>query len=493
MHFTRSPRASALRRTSVVLHASIVLLATSAAHADAQRAPNDPAAVALIARAVDRMGGEPALRSIRTLRMDVMTQWQRTALGDAPYADLPSFERHADLRDYTTNAWRNTREFLPGGGSVDIVRDSVGARGVNFAGRAGEMPLNLAYIDERRELWAFAPERTLLAARDAGGLRVAPDTTIDGVKHARITTTVDGFPATWFLRRTDGLPAMVRFVADETNDFGLAPWGPMEVELWYSGWTSVAPGVLLPRQRDVRRVGRPYKRMTALTMVVNAPAPADSFAFADSLVAAYLARERRPMWSVPLDTLRLLDDNFASFPPFTGVAGAVRVGGQWILVETGQAGGAAESVARWLARQSPATAIGGAVVTNTSTSNGGVVWLNAQRLPVHVAPGAESLVQTILANNKARRAASTTVVRRPQWLRVGTDSLWLEPVDLPDMPGTMMVYSPTLRWLYSAAGLGRPVTQVEQDAMIERLIARGMRVEWIGNARSVRAPLAKQP
>ncbi len=469
------------------------LLAVVSSTATAQRAPNDPAAVALIARAVDRMGGEKALRSIRTIRMDVMTQWQRTALGDAPYADLPSFERHADLRDYTTNAWRNTREFLPAGGSVDIVRDSVGARRVDFAGRAGEMPLNLAYVDERRELWAFAPERTLLAAREAGGLRVAPDTLIDGVRHARISTTVDGFPATWFLRRTDALPAMVRFRADETNDFGLAPWGPMEVEVWYSGWTSVAPGVLLPRQRDVRRVGRPYKRMTALSMVINAPAPADSFAFADSLVAAYLSRERRPMWNVPLDTVHLLDENFASFPPFVGVGGAVRVGGRWILLETGQAAGAAEAVAGWLARQAPGTTLGGAIVTNTTTSNGGVVWLNAQHLPVHVAPGAELLLETILSNNKATRASSVAVVRRPQWLRVGSDSLWLEPVDLPDMPGAMMVYSPTLRWLYSAAGLGRPVTQVEQDAMIERLRARGMRVEWIGNARALRTARPSTP
>ncbi len=469
-------------------------MALSSARAAAQRLPNDPAAVALIARAVNRMGGEEALRGIKTIRLDVMTQWQRTALGEHPYADQPSFERHTDLRDYTVNAWRNTRAFLPAGGSVDIVRDSVGARTLNFGGRVTEMPLNLAYVDERRELWAFAPERTLLAARDAGGLRLAADTTIDGVKHARVSTTVDGFPATWFLRRTDGLPAMVRFRADETNDFGLAPWGVMEVEIWYSGWTSVAPGLLLPRQRDVRRVGRPYKRMTAIAIAVNVPAPADSFAIADSLVSAYLARERRPMWAVPLDSARLVDGNFATFPPFLGVAGAIQVGGQWVLLETGQAGGAAQAASEWLARQSPDAKLGAAVVTNTGTSNGGVGWLTAQGIAVHVAPGAQPLVRTVLAGaGGGDRRASVAVVRRPQWLRVGSDSLWLEPVDLPDMPGTMMVYSPTLRWLYSAAGVGRAVTQVEQDALVGRLGARGLRVEWIGNARTFRAPLTGAP
>ena len=473
--------------------ALLSLLSLLPARARAQRAPNDPAAVALIARAVTRMGGEEALRGIRTIRIDVMTQWQRTALGAHPYADLPSFERHADLRDYTANAWRNTRAFLPAGGSVDIVRDTVGARSLSLGGRRTEMPLNLAYVDERRELWAFAPERTLLAARDAGGLRVAADTTIDGVQHARISTVVDGFPATWFLRRTDGLPAMVRFRANETNDFGLAPWGEMEVEIWYSGWTSVAPGLLLPRQRDVRRVGRPYKRMTALAIAVNVPAPADSFAIADSLVSAYLARERRPMWAVPLDSARLVDETFATFPPFVGVAGAVRVGGQWVLLETGQADGAARAASEWLARQSPHAKVAAAIITNTGTSNGGVGGLTARRIAVHVAPGAEPLVRTILRHSGGGPHASIAIVRRPQWLRVGSDSLWLEPVDLPDAPGTMMVYSPTLRWLYSAAGVGRPVTQVEQDAMIGRLVARGLRVEWIGNARSIRAPLTGRP
>ena len=76
---------------------------------------------------------------------------------------------------------------------------------------------------------------------------------------------------------------MVRFRADETNDMGLAPWGLHEVEFWYSNWALVPPGVMLPRQRDVQRVGKPYKRMTVLQAMINAPAPADSFAISDSL------------------------------------------------------------------------------------------------------------------------------------------------------------------------------------------------------------------
>ncbi|MEP7382397.1 MAG: hypothetical protein ABI910_11955 [Gemmatimonadota bacterium] len=48
-----------------------------------------------------------------------------------------------------------------------------------------------------------------------------------------------------------------------------------------------------------------------------------------------------------------------------------------------------------------------------------------------------------------------------------------------------MVDSLTHRWRYSAAAIGRPATQLEQDAMIERLRARGRRFERFGNARTI--------
>ncbi len=453
----------------------------------AQPRPNDPRAVALIDRAVTRMGGEPALRAITSIRLDVMTTWQRTHLGSHPYADAPSFERHADLRDYTTNSWRNTRTFLPGtSGSVDIVRDTVGGRTASGPNNTQLVqPLNLAYVDERRELFAFAPERTLLLAREVGGLRVMSDTTIDGISHARIATTVDGFPATWFMRSTDGLPAMVRFVADETNDFGLAPWGKQEVEIWYSGWARIAPGVLYPRQRDVRRVGRPYKRMTALSVAINAPAPADSFAIADSVVRRYLAEERRPMWAAPLDSTRIEAEAFASFTPWVGTSGAVKIGGQWVLIETGQAAGAAQRAAEWLQSKTGAK-VGAGIVARTSTGNGGAGWFAEQRLPLYAAPGAIPMMRQILGPSHIARA---TTIASSRWVKVGSDSLWLERLDFPDAPGALAVYSPTLKWAYSPM-FGAPAFQVEHDAWIAKLRARGLAVEWMGGARALRTPLA---
>ncbi len=116
----------------------------------------------------------------------------------------------------------------------DLVVDTIAARhttepqGVAARGAPvdGWSPLNSAYVDERRELFALTPDRLLLALRDAPDLRSLPDTVVAGSAHAAVHATVEGFPMTAFFRRSDGVLSLARYIADESNDFGLAPWGP---------------------------------------------------------------------------------------------------------------------------------------------------------------------------------------------------------------------------------------------------------------------------
>lgn len=480
-----SSRLALVLTTAASIAVSPVLPDTIGAQSAAPRRGNDPAAEALVARSLARMGGDSLLRSITSLRMDVMTQWQRIGFADHPYADAPSYERHTDLRDYTTNSWRNTRFFLPSpAASVDIVRDTIGARWfVPPGGAATITPLNIAYVDERRELFAFAPERTLQLARASGAMRLLSDTVIDGAAHVRISATVDGFPAVWFVRRSTALLGMVRFIADETNDFGLAPWARQEIEFWYSGWTRYNPGVLLPRQRDVRRVGRPYKRMRALALNINAAAPADSFAIPDSTATRYLSTEQRPMWNAPLDSVQFIEQSFVTFPPFVGNAGVVRIGGQWVLLETAQAEGAVNLLDTWLTKQTGA-GVSAAIIARPTSGNGGVRWFTARRKPTYVTPGVRPAMRRMIG---ADAATHLQVVARPQWVRVGSDSLLLTPFELPDFGTALAVYSPTLRWLYTPFA-GLPAYQTEHDTLLADLRARKLPVEWLGTVRSLRAP-----
>jgi hypothetical protein len=436
------------------------------------------------------MGGAPALRRVARVRLEMMTQWQRVSFDERPYTDAPSYERHSELRDYTIPAWRNTRRFPAGKDwreMTDVVADTVAIRRAPApGGTAAWAPLNVAYVDERRELFAFAPERVLLLARDARDLRALPDTSVGGVAHARVAATVDGFPATLLLRRGDGLLAMARYRAAQPNDFGLAPWGEMEVELWYSRWQPVpnGGGVAVPAQIDVRRVGRPYKRMTVLAAAVDTAAMPDSFAVSDSLRRAFVATARRPMYDVPLDSARLVggtDGRFATFGPFGPPTGAVKVGRAWVLLEGGQAPLVTERAVRWLEGADSSARVAAAVVTAATAGNGGVAWLAGRRVPLVVAPAARPLVATMLRNQRQPPAAARAVAARGEWLRVGGDSIRVEPLDLPDAPGAMVVYAPSLRWAYSALAVGPMAVEL----VMKRARERGWIVEHVGSARAL--------
>lgn len=438
----------------------------------------DPRAVTIIDAAITRMGGAPALAGLTRVRLELMTQWQRTTFDSRPYGDLPSYERHTEQRNYSIPAWRNLRRF-PVGSSwreiTDVVRDSVAIRQSNGAWA----PLNVAYVDERHEVFTFAAERLLLEARAAVDLRSLSDTGIGGVPHARVTATVGGLPATLCFRRTDGLLALARYRAAQPNDFGLAPWGRMEVEIWYSRWTTGPDGTTLPRQLDVRRVGRPYKRITVLAFAVDTAA-ADSFVVSDSLRAAFLATANRPMQDVPLDSARMIQPGLVRFGSFGYPAGAIKVGASWLLLEGGQTPLNAERAVAWLRQNDGGAPVGGAMLTLPAESNGGAVWLQRQQVPLHLGAGATPFIETILRNHGASLPRNSAVTRG-DWLRLGGDSVWVEPVDLPDAPGSLMVYLPALRWAYAAIA----ITPLHQRYVVERLRARGWAVERVGSLRDL--------
>lgn len=450
--------------------------------------------------AIARMGGADALGRIQRVRFETMTQWLRTAFDERPTADQPSYEWHSDLRDYTTGTWRNTRRYpgvAPSGASagtpnwreiVDIVRPDVAIRFSPTSPTSAPVwaPLSVAYVDERREVFTIAPERALLAVRSAPNVRTLADTTMAGVAHARFTATVDGMPTTIFVRRSDGFLAMTRVRAEQPNDFGLAPWGPMDVEVAYSKWTTLplagTRGVAYPLQWDVRRVGRPYKRMTLLAASLDAVAPADSFAISDSLRAAFVATANKPMYDLPLDAAKLVEPRLVAFNTPGAPVGAVKLGRRWVLLEAGQAPTVAERVASWLGHADPnGKGVAAAVVTVPVAGSGGVSWLAQHGVALHVAPGAAPFVARMLQARGVPNAVPVLASSAGRWVRVDGDSLWIGAVDVPDLPGAALVYVPSLRWAYSAA----TPTPVHLERMLAVARARGFVVERYGSPRGM--------
>lgn len=438
----------------------------------------DPGALAIVDTALARMGGEAALQSIERVHYEMMTEWQRTSFDDRPYTDLPSYERHTDVRDYALGAWRNTRQF--GARSVvDLVRDTVAVR--DFG--EGWTPLNVAYVDERDELFTYTPDRLVLALRAAADLRLLPDTSIDGLAHARVGATLNGAPSSVLFRRSDGLPAVLRFRAAHPNDFGLVPWGEMDVEVWYAQWRTLPNGVSVPSQWNVRRVGRPYKRLTVLSQEVNPAFAADSFAVPVPMRDQFFATANRPMHDLPVDSATITSGRLLQFHGFGLPSGAVRVGDGWLLLEAGQAPLNAERASAWLDENTDAR-VAGALVGLTRAANGGAATLADRGLPVYAGPGAAPFLRTVL-DNHAAPATALDVIRAGRWLRFGADSLRVEPIDLPDARGALAVYVPALEWVY----VSMATTPLDTSLLLGLARRNGWRVSRIGTARGIDQPI----
>jgi len=450
-------------------------------------------AQAVLDTALARMGGREALEGVHQVRQEMLTQWLVTpSFDERPFQDFPSYETHTDERDYTLHAWRNTRHFGVGERARTVVDLVAGGAAVRDFGRGPE-PLNVAYVDEWSELYAYTADRFVLEARRAGDLVAGADTVMDGLVHARVEATVEGRRITGFFRRADGLPALVRFREGAPNDFGLVPWGDMQVEVWYSQWRSYTDGLNLPSQIDVRRVGAPYKRMTVLAADFDPEIPVDRFEIDGELRQAFLATQDRPMHDLPLDSARVVEGRFADFRTFGAPAGAVWVDGGWVLLESGQAPLSLERAMDWLAAHPGVRGASGgpggasvvrAAIVGSRRGNGGAAALVARGVPLWVGRGPAPLVATILRNHD-EAGAPFEIVSGEQRIDAGGEEVVVAPLDLPDLPGTVAVYVPSLRWVFS------PEVRTRLDrSLLERLIERrGWTVERIGTAAGLVQPL----
>lgn len=429
----------------------------------------------VVDRAIDLMGGAEALRGVARVRLDMMTQWQRTDFRDVPWRDRPSFEPHVDVRDYTLPAWRNTRDFGPRQ-LTNIVRDSVAITGFGEAFR----PQSVAYVDERDELFAYTPDRLVLLLRDATDLRAAADTLIGGEPHHQVEATLRGrIPTIVAFHAGTGLPTVLRFRAAHPNDFGLVPFGRMDVEVWYAGWRTFGD-ISLPTQWDILRVGRPYKRMTVRSATFNPAFAPDSFAVSADLRARFL-EARRPMHDRAVDSVEVLRPGLVAVHGFGFPAGAVRIGTAWLLLEAGHTPLNLERGRAALA-STGVGAVDAALVVAARPGNGGVLALVDEGVPSYASGASEPFVRVMLRNAEPRRSASgITVVRQEQVIELGGARVRVAPVDLPDVPGSLLLWVPDLAWVYAADA----ATPLDLRMVLDRARALGWTVEAVGTPRAL--------
>lgn len=439
-----------MRRSRVSLALSVHLLGWVGT-LPAIQTPHTPSA--LLARAVARSGGDSALRSVRTARYEYLTQWMRTSFASLPAPAASGVELNTDWRDYQREVWRYDRRFLGSPAVIrNVVRDSVALTDTG----QGWGPLSGAYVHERDEVFLAAPERLLLRMHDAalaGTVRRGADTVIGMAAHARLQATLDGREVTLFLRESDAQLTGVRYRAAQPWDFGLAAWGEMEVETWYSRWTVSGP-FLVPYDYAINRVGRPYKRLSMVRIQLNAPLAEDSLAVPDALRARYLAEQRRAMFDLPVDSIGVDPDGFARFGVPGTPLGALRGREGWLLLGAGAAPLIADRAVARL-RQSGAPILAAVLGTLTVGGAGGAPLLARAGIPLLASTTARPFLEVMFAQ-QGLEPRGITWITRGGWRVVAGDSLWLEPADLPDAEGGLLLWDPARRWLYAGDAPGPP-------------------------------------
>ncbi|MEQ9569771.1 MAG: hypothetical protein RLN75_06235, partial [Longimicrobiales bacterium] len=125
---------------------------------------------------------------------------------------------------------------------------------------------------------------------DAPDLREAPDTVLQGVAHEVVTFTWDERPVRLFVNAHTRLPAGYALPAP-VGDFFETIWGDTPTVTLWSLWSLEPGGWLYPRQTDVFRLGQPWSSELRSVVTFDAPAPADSFAIADEIRAAFAQGE----------------------------------------------------------------------------------------------------------------------------------------------------------------------------------------------------------
>jgi len=447
-----------------------------------ESAPSADSVLALVRAAADHLGGLAALSGIRTVRLEYVTHWYRPSFAPtvSGIANAGSLEFNVDTRDYSRPAWRQLRggrpTATPAPGITNLVVDSVA---IAITPR-GELPLNATYLAERDEVFLQAPER-LLPLLDSlarhGGTLTRRDTVIADVPLIGLGATFGARETTLWLDRS-AFVVGIRVRAAQPLDFGLAAYGVMNVDAWFSQWRG-ANGVMFPGHIRIRRAGEPYKELFVQAIAVNPTVPADSFAVSDSARAGFAASGARAMFDVPIPPARPDTLGIVTFGPPQVMQGAVRLRDGWLFVGAG-----ADSLVMRRAVEATGAVRGAVIVpSTTAAAAGGAPAAERLGLDVLVPAGTMGLVRAIYRQQglPMRRVVG---IDEGAWQVIAGDSVWVEPVAVPDVPGATLIWVPRLHWAYLSVGAGVMQTRAAL-ALLER---RGFQAAHLGTVRAMSRP-----
>jgi hypothetical protein len=468
-----------------ILACALLLVATGGP--PRQTTASDPRA--LVRTAIDRMGGEPLLRGIRSVRFtsagyrNMLEQSERP---EGPW--IPSIELTTEEWDLTGGRWNAITDTRAGEFTFtqrQTVADGIAGRA--FDGRWSPGQRTLVTSVEQRFAWS--PFRAVLAALDAPDLHAEADRLFQGVPHHVVTWTASDGPIRVLLNAHTGYVTAVETVRAYPDDLYWQVWGDIATRVMFSYWSIEAGGIRVPRQWDVERNGLLESTLTMQSIELNPTLAADAFNIPAETRAAYTANAAqtldRPAFGSKSRPSKELAPGVVEIPSNWDVT-LVRQDDGIVVIEAPISAAYSASVIEEAGKRFPGIPVKAVISTSDSWPHfGGVREYVARGIPVYIldlnrpvlsrAVAAPHTIHPDALASKPRRA-DFRIVSGKVVVGSGVNRLELFPVRGETGERMMAVYFPQHRILYGSDlvqwGRGGPpeyVSELVDLAARERL------------------------
>ena len=347
----------------------------------------DPAAHRLVETAVQRMGGETALRGLATLRLETVGYRNLLEQSERPEGPwIPQIEKTTEIWDTPKGRWAETTVGAVADEEYTLrttVADGSAAR------QYGEswLPAGRGVILEAREWMALSPQQILLSALGAEDLRREADVVFQGVPNHVVSFGAGEQKRRVLLNAQTGFLTAVETTRAYPDDLYWQVWGDVLTRVSYSYW-DLRPGLLFyPMQWDVERAGRPWRALTISKLEPGFAPSAQDFVIPEEQKKAYASR------NVPLDDQPLGNPKRPAVEIAPGVVfipgswgiGLVRQSDGIVILEAPISNGYSARVIEEAKRRFPNLPIKAVVTTSDSWPHfGGIREYVARGIPVYL-------------------------------------------------------------------------------------------------------------
>jgi len=447
-----------------MFHLSVCLLAATVAAGHpprAARATSDASAAALVARAIDAVGGQDALKRISTLHIEAIGHDYFIDQSERPEGPFVTrYIQTTEKRDVAGGRSRieTQQRFVEAADWADAATVTiVDADAAATVRGERTVPADRQSFDDGRDRVELAPERLLLVALAAPDLAVAPDVVVHGVRQKVVTFRLRSGRARLLLDSGDFVPTALEVSSEDT--FGI--WGTVRQTTYYSLWTLIAGGVRYPLQTDQEWNGVSKASTTIVKIVVNPPFDAGAFTIPDEVKKAFLAA---PPAGIP--TLRLDPSKRMELAPKI-----VQYGGAWnvgfieqpdglVIIEAPVGSRYSSDVLDEAAKRYPGMKVKALVTTSDAWPHlGGVREYVARGIPIFALDLNRPILERLLkadysahpdALAKSPKQARVTWVLGKTVIGTGGTRMELYPVRGENGERQMMAYFPALKLLYTS-------------------------------------------